>query len=1102
MSVPQKQAIPINFARGLNQKVDPFQLAAENFLALENMVFTKEGLLQKRNGFPNLGNVVVSPFPPIAAFNQVPGTISVGNTIAPFNNELVALDGMSLYSYAPDANNWIYKGRAETCQSRKAQIFQNNLNNLGADSAINNTLGITVYAWESWSNQPLLQGTLNGVQYVVVDNTTGLTLFEDSFVNTTSSPKCISISNKLYVLYFDSADNKIHAQAVSETGPGASTAIIANIEPTAPNYDALVFNSLLYVAYNGTGGTVKVASFTSLMAAVASASKAETAPNGIGIFTDPSNNAWVAYNNSTQTKAFIMDSALAVPVLAPTVIDATAAASGVHNVTGIFDGTQGIIFYDKPGSLALDQASALKIDDNGAVSTSLAPAYNTAANYVQPAVGSTVNVTLDSNDFTGVGTVIFIATGGYYYCESQIAGTPAVVLLNLGLPGNAAPATVIVSPQPVSPTNGYLNAIITYNTITSAGVVGTPATFIRSCGLASRAFLQNGFAHVVAAHDANLQPTYFLCSLYNLDVTGDIVQAHVMAKAAASEGGGIPYRSLLPSVNVPSAGVFQCALLQRTFLVENTSGKVSHSFWFTGVISAIFDTTAQNLSKVTLGKNLHLASGTLLMYDGLSTVEHNFHLFPEAVTAVQFGAGAISAGTYSYRALYSWVDNEGQIHRSAPSLNASLTCAANTANQITIPTLRVTEKKNVTIELYRTIKDGSIFFRIDTLGLVGADVSPTYPFVNVTSNDIFQVVDSAPDADIVGNQQLYTTGEVENIAAPPPLCIFEYNNRVILIPSDDPFSYSFSKQVPPGNPVEFSDLFVKNVGTIGGALTGGLRMDDKIILGKGGILYYVTGNGPASSGANDDFSDPIFITSDAGVTNFQSMVFSPIGILFKSAKGIYLLGRDLNVGYIGAQVEDFNSQDVVAAQLIPTTNQIRFMLSGGPALMYDYFFKQWGTFSNPVGVSDCIFQNQHTYINALGVVFKESPGAYVDGAGAVPLLMSFQTSWIKLAGLQGYQRAYFFFLLARFLSAHQLQLSLYTNFSSTPDTVDTITPNSAQALENWRVFFKKQRCQSFSIKLEEVFTGTNGAAFNMSGLNLIAGVKSPFRTIPAAQSVG
>jgi hypothetical protein len=282
-------------------------------------------------------------------------------------------------------------------------------------------------------------------------------------------------------------------------------------------------------------------------------------------------------------------------------------------------------------------------------------------------------------------------------------------------------------------------------------------------------------------------------------------------------------------------------------------------------------------------------------------------------------------------------------------------------------------------------------------------------------------------------------------------------------------------------------------------------MDDKIILFKSGLtpgpsILYMVGTGPAASGANNDFTDPLPVAVDCGCVDRASIVLTGQGLLFKSGKGIYILDRNLQASYKGSPVEAFNQFDVLSAQLIVNTTQVRFLLSNGILVMYDYFYDKWATFSNPAGISDCIFQGLHTYVASSGQVYQETPGIYLDGA--TPVLMNFLLSWVKLAGLQGYQRAYFYFLLGEYLSPHNLSVSTYTNFNANQDQNDLIIPDPTNFLENWRGFFKNQRCQSFSISVQEVYTGTPGPAFTMSGINLIAGVKSPFRTISAAQSVG
>lgn len=1070
----QKSPVNINFSLGLDQKTDPFQLKTGRFLSLVNRVFNKGGRLEKRSGYEALGNSVANPALPYTN-SKIPSTLASGRNLATYNGELILNDGLNLYSYSETPNNFVYKGRAELCSVTSQSIYRSQNNNIGADCALNSTLGLNVYAWESWTADPRTYGTLNGVQISVVDSVTNQTIFTSNLASTTSRPRCVSISDKLYVLYFDSADSDLHVQPVTQAGFGVASTLISDIDTTLPNYDVIVNNSLIYVAYNGGSSTVKVASFSSTLSAVASASKSEVGSNGVGIFPDTSNNVWIVYNNSTETKAFIMDSALAVTVLAPTVVDSGSGATGVQNVTGVFDGTKGVIFYDKPGLPILGQS-----------------AQTTNANYTQPAVGATVNVVrTPTNDAY---TIVYIDTGGYYFMQGITdLATQTATMKNLGYAGNAAPAATITAPQPIYPTAGYQNSIITFNTLTAAGSVGTPAVFNRSLCLGGKAFLVNGVAHVIMAHDSAIQPTYFVGALYN--TLTPVPNAAIVAKIAQSESGGLPYRSILPAVNVVSTGIFEAALINRTFSIERTSNDVPHQFFYQGVFSAGLNFVTDNIQTNELGNNLQVGSGTILMYDGSTVVEQGFHLFPETVTLELVVGGGLSEGLYGYQVVYEWIDNQGQTHRSAPSPNVSIESVSERSVEVTIPTLRVTEKQGVTIAIYRTQADGSIYYRVDTM-------SVSYPVNNSVSTNTVTFTDATPDVDISGNEQLYTLQEVENIAPPASNIITEYKNRLIIVPSVNPYVWEFSKQVISGSPVEFSDLFQKNLTTVGGPIIGAFKLDDKIIFFKPQSLYYVTGTGPALNGTNDDFSEAQFITADAGLLDPRSIVNTPVGVMFKSSKGIYLLDRSMQTRYIGSGVADYNSFTVRGAKLLAQQNQVRFILSNGVALVYDYFWTdesgvgQWGTFSNVSAISDVVFDDLHTYVNSSGQVYRESPGTYVDGA--TPVDTSFKTGWINLAGLQGFERAYFFYFLAKYLSAHTLTVNLYYDYDeSTVAQTLTITPDPLE-LEQWRVFLSKQKCQAFQIEIIEVSAG--GAGFTMSGLDLVVGLKKGYVPIKATSS--
>ena len=318
-----------------------------------------------------------------------------------------------------------------------------------------------------------------------------------------------------------------------------------------------------------------------------------------------------------------------------------------------------------------------------------------------------------------------------------------------------------------------------------------------------------------------------------------------------------------------------------------------------------------------------------------------------------------------------------------------------------------------------------------------------------------------------------------------------------------------------------SDVFTFYVAPSTGAQgsTGTMKcifpMDDKQIIFKKNAAYYFNGSGPDNTGAGSTYSQPIFITSAVGCSNQKSIVLIPQGLMFQSDKGIWLLGRDLSTTYIGAPVEAFNNEAVNSAVVVPGTTQVRFTLSNGMMLMYDYFYNQWGIFEGASAISSTIYQNKHTIINAMGTVSQEVESGqlqYLDNGN--PVLLSFVTSWINLAGLQGYERIYEFSLLAAYISPHQLQLQIAYDFRN-PTQQFLITPKNITgtfgsdslfgqtspfggvgSLEQWRVQTQVQKCQTFQISLQEVYNpafGAVGAGFTMTGINCVVGIKRGYR---------
>jgi hypothetical protein len=677
----------------------------------------------------------------------------------------------------------------------------------------------------------------------------------------------------------------------------------------------------------------------------------------------------------------------------------------------------------------------------------------------------------------------------------------------------------------------FINAV----TVSQAGSVGSPYTVIRSVGLASKAFIVNGVIYFLSAFQSPFQPTYFL-------INGSTsVQASpvVVGKLAYENGGG--YLTVgLPSVTVIGTTAWVPYLYKDLIEALNTLGNSTQTtsggiYSQTGINLASFDIeSVTGIDTAEIGKDLHISGGFLWMYDGYLPVEHNFFLWPDSLEATWSASGgsivaqpdgSTNTSAYYYQALYEWSDNQGNIFRSAPSIPIAVTTTGSGSSgsiTVNIPYLRLTYKtvNPVKIVLYRWSVANQIYYQVTSI---------TSPTLNLTTSDSVAYVDTLADASIIGNSIIYTTGGVvEDINAPATNIMTLFDDRLWLVDAEDQNLLWYSKQVIESTPVEMSDLFTFYVAPSQGAqgstgpITALAPMDDKLIIFKNNAIYYINGTGPDNTGANNQYSQPIFITSTVGCTNQRSIVFMPGGLMFQSDKGIWLLGRGLDTQYIGAPVEEFNASTVQSAVNVPATNQVRFTLDSGQTLMYDYYYQQWGTFVNVPAISSTIYEWLHTFINSTGAVFQESPGSYIDGS--VPVLISFTTSWLNMAGVQGYMRAYEFFLLGQYLTPHKLQLTIAYDYNSSPEQSDLISPNNYSPayggsspygegkyggpgdLENWRVFLKKQRCQAFQISLEEVYDPSFGVpageGLTLSGINLVYAIKKGWRTISAATSVG
>ncbi len=749
-------------------------------------------------------------------------------------------------------------------------------------------------------------------------------------------------------------------------------------------------------------------------------------------------------------------------------------------------------------------------------------------------------------DTTGGSPVIYVS----FYDSSGATGHTLAVDQNLNT--LMAPQTVIASGAYLNITSAAAHGVVAVfaeksndyaygatlpthyvdlRTVTIATTtVSSTVVSCRSVGLASKAFIVGGKAYYLGAYQSPYQPTYFL-----INGSDSLSSAPVLVAKLAYENGGGYLTTGLPGVTV-TGDVAQTGYLFKDLIQavnKNTnppSGSQTAGIYSqTGVNLASFTLNTEGLVTSEIGSDLHLSGGFLWMYDGYLPVEHGFLLWPaNVIVTTTTGAGSLVAQDYYYQVTYEWTDNQGNAFRSAPSLPVKqTTTTSSSTNTIKVDTLRITAKtaNPVKIVVYRWSTAQQNYYQVTSI---------TTPTLNSTIADSVTITDTFADATILGNNLLYTTGGVvENIAAPATNITTLFDSRLWLVDAEDQNLLWYSKQVIEATPVEMSDLFTLYVPptTATQGTTGPIRtlapMDDKLIIGKRDAFLYINGSGPDNTGANSQYSQPIFITSTVGCTNQKSIVLTPQGLMFQSDKGIWLLDRGLNTSYIGAPVQDFTlGATVTSAVTVPETNQVRFTLDTGVTLMFDYYYSQWGSFVGVPAVSSCIFEEMHTYINDLGAAYQEASGQYLDGSN--PVLMAFQTGPLRLDQLQSYQRAYFFYILGTYLSPHKLVVSMNYDYETNPSQTVIISPTNYSPafgagdsqspfgqgtpfggpgkLENWRVFLERQRCMAFGITLQEVFDAsfgvTAGAGLTISGLNVVCGFKKDFRPISAAHSAG
>lgn len=1015
------QTASFPFARGISDRSDGLQTPPPQLATLENAVFDIPGRLTKRFGHRALSRRVVGRDAPLSS---VQAEMTYGE-------ELVCCDRERLYSYDPAENAWLDKGHLQSLYCTQQSVIRDNSTQTAQDEATHPS-GIKVSAWEQ----------SDGAYYTVINANTGQSIKGPTLIAATAiKPKTVVIGNFIALFWYDTAAFIIRGATIPTANPTAAitrTDITANlsddasVSQTAPNFDMCVAQTTagqqLYLAFNNAAGGTSIWRFlaNNPVSVVSTLVRAADPSVVINIFADlyvggpvlhwydGSSVYFAAYDSNLLTElgtGLILnlgDVPFITPV-SPIIKSLTGVSVSDTEVDLQFFGTIGTNAVTAPRSIVDDplQNVVYRAEVTGGTQMSIL-SYMVGTPWMDRI----------SYALTGTST-----TGGQFTLLSYMVGTPTSA-------GGSSPSA-------------------------GAGAVKL------GVGLACKAFAYNGRAYVVVAYQSPPSavsdvPTIAAQNAYMvLNEDGDET-----AKLLPGLGGGIPSRTdglgqapLAEVSNVtdsvrrfPLLATDQIVIGFSSSLATITPGSANQLTiqTHTGVVSNAVDffNPMQSYLRAECGRTLNVSGGFLAMYDGLEPVELGYHVAPEmpvlSSALVAFDADGLGAGTYTYVATEEWTDNQGQTHRSSPSIIRQITLAPGNYPDphvtvavkyrvtVVVNTLHLTQKENVRIGIYRTA--GSLN------GTGFANVG----YVDNNANEAFYVsfTDTLPDSGLGYQPLLYAqpdgTGELQNVPPGPVTSLAVYANRLIALSSVDPLKVWFSKQCIPsdtstvGTPVEFTQSFQLTCDPSGGDVVALASLDDKLAFLKRYSIYAVTGQGPAANGTDSDFTIPTLVTTACGCSNPRSVTATPHGILFQTDKGYWQLTRGLVATFTGADANNYSRQSVTSGLTVPNTTQVRLTLAPSPenqiptALMFDYYAAQWGTFTNIAAVDATIWRGQYVWMRSDGTAFVETPDLFTDAGQFIRMRLS--TSWFRMAGLEGFQRVWKVMLLGTFRSAHTLKV--------------------------------------------------------------------------------
>lgn len=1067
-------ALALPFGGGVDSRTDSKQVSPVKLLQLQNGVFTHLFTISKRSGYRAASTAIQD------AGGNITGARGLAKTPS---GEVLLFTDKRCYSRRPSSDTWADAGEvaATTCTTRP--IARSGTVQTQPDVADRN--GIRVVAWED---------SRTGVWCDVLEAATGRVLVSqlqlDSSANA-KDPRCLPVGEMIHILWRRSDLTQIMIATVSTASPATAPTIsilTADLNAALPFFDAVP-------AVNGPSG----------------------------LFADrPGLIAWS-----------ITGGGFRLGYLAPSGV----LGSGIYNLPPVIA---------KPAEV-LTGPIAVTWDP---VSARVAVVWSTTANSIGCYLA-------DGDD---LGTAIRQTVLG------PVGASSARLTAAFGGRGSDGFATLYWAAE-ITAASTDLTKVVAGAALQTAGTLDAAFTTLRGHGLVSRAWHDgatvdgsaiDGDAYVMVAHTVRFFPYVAALRLSDdsgINSPGNTIVARLMPGEAAGSlmrptgAGTRAWTQHLPSVmpldqadDEVEARRHAVPLPYRIQLSSSNGDQFSEQ----GLKLATLD-MQPFYATAPLGRGLYLASAAPQHYDGELWREADFHCAPDAgydatgapvslaAAITTTAGGSIANGTYLYAWWYEAQDANGELHRGAVSTKMLVTMAGGPKSfTMNIPTCRLTRFANARICVARSQQGATGTDQtIDMFKVTSNDPTVTTGANRYVANDptvdTVTFVDSLDDATIATREPLYTNGGIlSNDPAPwAGGVIATSKGRLFWTDPTDPNMVRYSQQRADDTALEAPVALSLIKDAFGGDIVALEAMDDTIIPFSETATFIFGGPGPLADPSVDPSANaftPIeLITTDVGCIAAASVAQTPLGITFKSKKGIMLLTRAREISNIGNDMQKFDAQTVTRATLITTAQRVVYLTDtpGGLALMWDYNRNAWSTFTNHTGIDALVLDGLYYYLRPDSRLFIETPGIYKDDK--VHIKLTIETAWIHFAQyLQGWQRVHWAYFLGKYISAHTLNVRYRIDYNDDykPQIDSDINANYNPSLYGagsygvgpyggpgvgttryQRRIHINKRCQAISFLISDTEAdGAFGASFELSELLLVGGGIGPAFKVGAARS--